>query len=142
MSPSAEERLAALENEKQHDQVFQKEVRETLKKLPGRIARRTQKQIETCQQTRVAKCRAEGLPLSAPAPTPVTALSSVAKSSSITSALFEAIDPKNIVKLLLISIVIGGLIGGFAYQYNNPDRPVAGLISQQGIGAVGSSGGK
>lgn len=121
-----EERLAALENEKKHDQKFQDEVRTTLKRLPGRIARQTRRQIEECQRRMVNPC---DRPDTTPAPQ-VSAKPIVTQ--SISSSLLETIDPKNIVKLLIVCIVVGGLVGGFVYQYRNPDHPITSLVQSTG----------
>ena len=121
-----EERLAALENEKKHDQKFQDEVRTTLRKLPSRIARRTHRQIEECQRRHAEAC---GI---LPATTSGSNSTNSRSARNGTSSIIDMIDSKNIVKILLICIVVGGLIGGFVYQYRNPDYPITSIVQPSG----------
>lgn len=121
-----EERLAALENEKKHDEKFQDEVRTTLKRLPGRIARQTRRQIEACQQRQTNPCNTPGNAGAGPLSTKPAA------AQSVSASLFETIDPKNIVRLLIVCLVIGGLVGGFVYQYRNPDHPITSFVQSGG----------
>ncbi len=111
MSPTTEERLATLEAEKSHDKDFQREVRETLRLLPGRVAKRTKRQIEACQQKNGVIC---GKKVAAPA----------------TVAAAET-DYKNMVKILMLCVFVGGIIGGAIYQYKNPDKSLI-SIAQEG----------
>jgi len=111
MSPTAEERLATLEAEKSHDKDFQREVRETLRLLPGRVARRTRRQIEACQKQNGVIC---------------------GKKAAVTTAVVAAeTDYKNLVKILMLCIFVGGIIGGAIYQYRNPDKSLI-SIAQEG----------
>lgn len=121
-----EERLAALENEKKHDQKFQDEVRTTLRKLPSRIARQTRRQIEECQARHAEMCGVSPTALSGS----TLALNRRGRSGS--ASFLDMIDSKNIVKILLICIVVGGLVGGFVYQYRNPDYPITSVVQPSG----------
>ncbi len=107
MAPSAEERLAALEAEKDHVKELLKEIKEDLKFLPSRISRRTKKQLAECRAMQDAK--------------------QITKKDRKP----ESDDYSWLKKLLIVLISVGSVIGGAIYQYRESAVKTV-TIQQQG----------
>lgn len=108
MSPSAEERLAALEAEKDHNKELLKEIKEDLKRLPGRISRRTKKQLAECRAMQDAKQLTKKDRQQSPD------------------------DYSWLKKLLAVLLALGSAIGGAVYQYQEAKKPAGQQITQGG----------
>jgi len=108
MAPTELERLATLEAKAKTADELMKEVRRELKRLPGRIGRRTAHQLAECRAIQDGKRVAAGKP--------------AAKDD----------DYGWLKKLLVVGMTIGTLIGGAVYQVTQEAGRKPPAISQGG----------
>ena len=111
MSPSAEERLSALETENTHTKELLREIKTELMRLPRRISKNTQAQLADCRAIRDAK-HVHKMPAGA---TPADDYSWIKKA---------------VVALMAVGSVIGGAV--WQYQQVSGGKPPAISMSQEG----------
>lgn len=98
MSPSAEERLTALETEGGHTKELLKEIKDTLRRLPHRISKNTKQQLVDCRAIQDAKKSATVSKIGAPE------------------------DYGWLRKILVVLFAIGTVLGGAVYQVAQVDK--------------------
>lgn len=110
MTASEIERITAVEKDNQHNIELLKEIRSDLKRLPGRISRRTKKQLTECRAIQDAK-RLTKIDIKP-----------------------DQDDFAWLKKMLVVLFAIGSVIGGAVYQFKESTVKTVSMQQIQGGG--------